>query len=293
MQSTQQFIILYLYRYLFVISVVAASFLGLTLSYLFAVKIAWYTNSKSHNLPDKVLYNPAANNITQIALYNINRSSIEDLVVGKLIQGTIDRTGVQGSEASLNVVLEKLKLLGTISGNRNVARALIRREDKSINSYKVGDDFTGMKLVSILLEHIILKTVDNQEIIIKVGEENKTTGASKKKELGKSIKGDQILLKRSHLNRMLQDQTEFFKIKSAPDIKNGDIVGWRLIYVPKNHFLHEMGARSGDIIRSFNGLPLKNQQRMFEIYQSLSTLDSATISIERRGQLIDMEVVVQ
>ncbi|HNN59331.1 MAG TPA: general secretion pathway protein GspC, partial [Leptospiraceae bacterium] len=81
--------------------------------------------------------------------------------------------------------------------------------------------------------------------------------------------------------------------KFAPVTRDGKVLGLKLLFVPQGNFLYELGARSGDIIRRFNGEPLENQDRMIQMWQSLQSANRITIEVERGGKVIPFEILIQ
>ncbi|MBI3395820.1 MAG: hypothetical protein HY042_08295, partial [Spirochaetia bacterium] len=189
----------------------------------------------------------------------------------------------------------EIVLLGVIAGSDQFARAAIQMQGKNdVTEYKVGQTVAGFKIAAIGSSYIMVERGSSQlKIVIgqKSGEARApgTTQATTPSAAG----AQKITISRGKLNELTANQEKLYEVKFAPVTIGTKIQGFRLIHVPNNHFLYEMGARSGDIIRRFNGQPLENTEKMFQMYQSLKTLNKVMVEIERSGKIIPFDIIIQ
>ncbi|HNL02357.1 MAG TPA: general secretion pathway protein GspC, partial [Leptospiraceae bacterium] len=102
-----------------------------------------------------------------------------------------------------------------------------------------------------------------------------------------------INITRDRLLASTKNPEMIYQNKFAPVTRDGKVLGLKLLFVPQGNFLYELGARSGDIIRRFNGEPLENQDRMIQMWQSLQSANRITIEVERGGKVIPFEILIQ
>lgn len=84
-----------------------------------------------------------------------------------------------------------------------------------------------------------------------------------------------------------------YENKFTPITKDGKILGIKMVFIPQQNFLYELGARSGDIIRRINGQPMDNMNKLMELWQNIQTLNQITVELERGGKIIPFEIIIQ
>jgi general secretion pathway protein C len=72
-------------------------------------------------------------------------------------------------------------------------------------------------------------------------------------------------------------------VRVQPYSKNGKLEGYRIRPGKDRRLLSKFGLRSGDVVKSVNGVPLDNPIKALEIMKQLSTATSVTVDIERNG----------
>ncbi|MCR9144553.1 MAG: hypothetical protein NXI24_20105 [bacterium] len=102
-----------------------------------------------------------------------------------------------------------------------------------------------------------------------------------------------ITLKRDQLLQRMKQLDEIYENKFSPVIENGEIAGWKMIYVPQDNFLYLLGIRSGDTLRRFNGETLENQQKLHQMWQNLQSSSRVTVDIERGGKIFTYDILIQ
>jgi len=56
--------------------------------------------------------------------------------------------------------------------------------------------------------------------------------------------------------------------------------------------LYGVGVRSGDVIRSVNGIPVRSPEDAFKAYQQLGNQSSVQVELERGGSSLSVTVPV-
>ena len=284
-------IILKLQKNIFQISVVAGIFLGFSLAYLFQIILILIlepgiAESMAMRKKNSVPSRPKTTVYKSI-------DEIRNLVSGNFLRDS--------SVRSRGMVMEdmsgggQIMLFGVISGHPSIETAAIQVVgENEVNEYRPGKTVAGFKLVAIHYNGITVER-GGSRIKIGIGEQSGAAAVSQSGGGAPSIPGAQkITIKRDRIIALSQDQTAIYKNKFAPITQNGKIAGFKMIYIPEeNNFLYEMGARSGDIIRRFNGQPLENSEKMFEMWQNIKTADKVSIELERGGKIIPFEIEIQ
>lgn len=194
----------------------------------------------------------------------------------------------------------EISVMGMISGSPRFARVAIQiKGEPEANEYKTGDMVGGFKIISINDRSITVERGGGR-MNIGVGESSSDTKASSDNagvgtpEVPDAPPGaTRITISRNKLLKLTRDQSELYKNKFTPVVKNGAILGLRLIYVPNDNFLYELGARSGDIIRRVNGEPLENNEKIMEFYMGLKSAERVTVDLERAGKIVSYEVLIK
>ncbi|MDY6969673.1 MAG: PDZ domain-containing protein [Spirochaetota bacterium] len=187
-----------------------------------------------------------------------------------------------------------LRLLGTVSGIPQIARALIRKKsERESLVYKLWSDVYGYKLVRINNSQVYLKKED-KVVIIDMFEKDETTTkkSSEKPEVGRlsrdsgSTRNSRTISRAEIQQKILNNIDNALKgLRAGPYRVNGKIEGYKLFRVRPNNILYKLGAKSGDIIKRINGHPLDSTEKLVSMWSTLKDESKITIDLERRGKL--------
>ncbi len=221
-----------------------------------------------------------------------------EIATGNLLRHSLPEPVVEETEAPFS--MEGLSLIGTVAGNARYARASIMQQGKKqAKAYAIGDELNGAAIAAIATEYVVFRNSAGELYRLYLARENKPSQGAPKKTAHRSIKAPQgqnvkkVNLSRDRFRQLISDQADLFRLKFAPSIQGGKINGWRLLKVPSDHFLHSLGARSGDVIRRYNGQKLENQERMFNMWQSLKTANQVLLDVERGGKPLVFDISIQ
>ena len=298
-----------LQKHIFLLTLLAASILGLSLAY-FSTQLLSASLSIAPSIKQ---WSKAELQAKKNAKHSQKPSTedIQNLVIGNLIRDSlIDQTRLRDAEFSETVSqsyfdISQFNLIGVLSGSPKYSRAIIQKDRKDIDVYSLGDYIDDARILRIKQNEVVFETLDEERHSLfldtdesqdakKGNKQHVASGSRKTKPVsGAQNEVQNISLNRDRFQQLIQNQAELFRLGFAPSIKNGKIDGWRLLKVPRDHFLYSMGARTGDIIRRYNGQELKDQSRMIHMWQSLQTANHVSVDIERQNKWITYEISIQ
>lgn len=300
-------LLLKLQKQLFLLTLATAVFAGFSIAYL-------TTTLTTVFLPVSTIVSGGSSSSRGATIQTRSADPVENyygIVTGNLFRdsaATLNQGSLAADKGAAQVEVPQTEgdflLDGVVAGDRSFARAAMTIEGEHESSeYAIGQTIVGYRLLSIDIDSVLVKA-GTLSLRVHVGEK---TSELKKKLAESGVKVDtnsggpgpaapgaeRITLARSRLLQLTRDQAELYKNKFTPIMRDGKILGFKLIYVPTNNFLYEMGARSGDIIRRINGQPMDNTSRMIEFYQNIKTLDRVTVDVERGGKIVPYEIIVK
>lgn len=192
----------------------------------------------------------------------------------------------------------EIQLSGVLAGPPQFARALIQVVGKpEMEAYRIGDSVAGFKITQIQASSIVVER-GTGSLRIYVGEKSgEAASAAQVQNQQAARPGTQaptkVVVSRERLQKAMKNPEELTQNRYAPVSRDGKVLGLKLFFVQPGNFLYDLGARSGDIIRRFNGESLESQDKMILMYQSLQTATKITLEVERGGQVIPYEIVIQ
>jgi general secretion pathway protein C len=179
----------------------------------------------------------------------------------------------------------KLKLLGTITGDKKEAYAVI--EDTAVREqdlYRIGDTIQNATVKMILREKVVLNVNGKDEIlgIEKVGGSQRPIKSSVRSNAASS---QNITVKRSQIDTAVKDVNTLMKqIRIRPHFRNGKPDGFRLTGIRPNSIFYKMGLKSGDIITGVDGKDIESVDDALKFYQNLQSSSRVQLQIKRRGR---------
>jgi len=197
----------------------------------------------------------------------------------------------------------ELSLLGTISSDsRDVGRALIQKKGDlnpqvyalySNKSIGLSNDVYGYTLYKITATKAYLNR-NGEKIVLDVFTKNDGTTVP-----GVSLPpgGSQIIsktLRKSELQqKMSKNMDNALKgIAAKPNNINGVIAGYQMVRIPPYNILHELGIRSGDIIKRINNHPIDSTHKLLELWDSLMNESKIRVDIERQNQILTLDFTI-
>ena len=290
-----------LQKFLFPISIALAVFLGFSLAYLSGNILPFFFSEKVAPPPaSRVSPGGKGSTVKKFIPFD----EFKNIAAGNLIRGpelslepgVSERKGQVDSGQEVHTATANFMLMGTISGPRSIARAAIKLDgERKVKIYKISDSPGGYKILKISWDSILVRS-GSRKMKILIGK--KTTGPVNKRGGPRTSRlpagpGQKAAISRTRLKGLIKKGIT--KGISASVFKyRGKVRGLKIISIRPNHVFYELGARTGDLIRTFNGKELNNQN-MLEIYGALQSPDlkEANIVVERGGKLLTFTFIVQ
>jgi general secretion pathway protein C len=95
---------------------------------------------------------------------------------------------------------------------------------------------------------------------------------------------------RGVVDKILENQAELMRqARIVPEQENGKTVGIRLYGVRPDTLLGVLGMENGDRLEKINGFEMASPEKALEAYARLRTADHLTISVNRRGQPMNID----
>lgn len=181
-------------------------------------------------------------------------------------------------------------LKGTITGPSEIARAIIE-ESNAQKLYRIGDTLKGATLIAIFRNKVIMDVNGQQKML--VVEEAKSgpglasrtarTSRNPRFPVGNSVAGG-VPDAMKNMDQLLGSA------RVVPYYRGGQPYGFRVSDVAEGAKVYELGVRTGDIIKSINGVPIRTPQDALNAYQELQNNTNVQMEIERQGTTTTVNV---
>lgn len=180
-----------------------------------------------------------------------------------------------------------LTLRGTITGPRDIARAIIEEKGKQ-GLYRIGDTIKGAMITAIYRNKVVMDVGGTEQML--VVEEAKAKKSSKYTSRSSSTRTSPTRLP-ADIGDIMQNLDKYIgKARIVPYFKGGRPYGFRVSNVNRSSLIYELGARSGDIVKSINGMPVRSPEDAFAAYQELTNESSVEVELERRNKSVTITV---
>jgi general secretion pathway protein C len=185
-----------------------------------------------------------------------------------------------------------LVLAGTIATEDPKRGMAIINSSGPANVYAVGDRVGDASLHSVYLDHVILVRDGRLESLVLP----RLLLAGKKPALPQPAAAQSVADTRVDPRRLAQKDpqslADVMRTEASFDKEEGKLRGFR-IYPGRNRVaFNGSGLRGGDLVTAINGTPLQDQdrQRSQDIFDSIQSSSSVTVTIERNGHTRDFTV---
>ena len=99
---------------------------------------------------------------------------------------------------------------------------------------------------------------------------------------------------RSLIDELLENQAELMKQARIVPEKEGDrVAGMRMFGVRSGSLLSTLGFKNGDRLDAINGMEITDPQKALEAYGRLRTADRLAVTLNRKGQPVNIEFNIQ
>jgi general secretion pathway protein C len=104
------------------------------------------------------------------------------------------------------------------------------------------------------------------------------------------VSANEYNIDRGVVDKILENQSELMRqARIVPEQENGRVVGIRLFGVRNDTLLGVLGMENGDRLQTINGFDMASPEKALEAYARLRTADKLTISLNRRGQNMNID----
>jgi general secretion pathway protein C len=193
-----------------------------------------------------------------------------------------------------------VELVGTIVVNdpsRSVA-AISLKTLKKVEPFIIGDTvLSKVSVYSIARRKVVFKDLTSGELeyIEMKSDDYSPAKASTTAPAGvKQIAEGRMLLEKSELNKSLSDINSLLsQARAVPNFENGKISGFKLFDIQPGSLYQKLGAINGDIIKSVNGVDIKDPATAMGLFQKLQTTSKLDFVINRGGDNKNFSVEIR
>ncbi|MCG9759184.1 MULTISPECIES: type II secretion system protein GspC [Pseudoalteromonas] len=270
-------------RILVVLSVVYVAFLFSQLFWLL-----WPVPQTQPLLPASQLYSQSSSGITSQGIVTQNLFGEANAKPDIKPQPVVS----DAPETTLNV---RLTGIVAVSQDDGAGLAIIESQGRQ-ETYSVDASITGTraKLARVLPDRVILDVSGRFETLMLDGLEFSRTVAmpSRAKQIvntntAPNPAASELANRRQEL---LSDPGKLFDyIKISPERRNGELVGYRLTPGKDPDLFKQVGLQSNDLAIAINGFQLTDMKQAMSAINELRTSTDANITIERDGQVMDVQ----
>jgi len=104
------------------------------------------------------------------------------------------------------------------------------------------------------------------------------------------VSANEYNIDRGVVDKILENQADLMRqARIVPEQENGRVVGIRLFGVKQDSLLGVLGMENSDRLQTINGFDMSSPEKALEAYARLRTADKLTISLNRRGQNMNID----
>lgn len=186
-----------------------------------------------------------------------------------------------------------LVLAGTIATQDPKHGVAIISDGGPSKVYSVGENVGGASLHSVYLDKVILNRGGTLETLVlpRVVQAGASHPVVSRRPIGGSPATAANL---ENVRRMVQQDpgllNEVMRTVASYDNQAGKLRGFRIYPGRNRSAFNGLGLRPGDLVTAINGTPLDDPQRGQEIFNTIQSSTSASVTIDRAGKTIDLSL---
>ncbi len=258
---------------------------SLVLAALIAVELALLTQALWGASPVKSVQLPPLQPLRQ------NRPSgvdIQTIVAAHLFGVAPHATQDEGNAPQTTA---NLVLAGTIATQDPQHGVAIISDGGPSKVYAIGDNVGGASLHSVYLDHVILDRGGALETLKLRRLQLAAAAPVARRTFGPDPSTAANL---ENVRRIVQQDpgilNEIMRTVASYDNKAGKLRGFRVYPGRNRSAFNGLGLRPGDLVTAINGTPLDDPQRGQEIFNTIQSSATASVTIERGGQSVDLSM---
>lgn len=184
-----------------------------------------------------------------------------------------------------------ITLRGTISGPSEIARAIIE-EAGDQKLFRIGEAVKGATLIAIFRNKVIMDVNGQQQMLVVEETPSSPRMASlssgaREPRRPRTAVSDAV---RGAAEPMRNMDQLIGSARVVPYYRGGQPYGFRVSDVVEGSEIYTHGMRSGDIIKSVNGVPIRTPQDALSAYQELQSGATVQLEVERQGTTTSISV---
>jgi general secretion pathway protein C len=184
-----------------------------------------------------------------------------------------------------------LVLAGTIATQDPKRGIAIINDGGPSKVYAVGENVNGATLYSVYLDHVVLDRGGTLETLLLprllAGARGPLRPAPAMARTSQAV---------DNVRRMVQQDPGLLDqvMRTVPSYDNaaGKLRGFRAYPGRNRNIFNKLGLKPGDLVTAINGQPLDDPQHSQEVFNTIQTSNTVTVSVERGGQKQDITLNV-
>lgn len=184
-----------------------------------------------------------------------------------------------------------IALRGTITGPSEIARAIIE-EAGDQKLFRIGETIKGATLIAIFRNKVIMDVNGQQQMLI-VEETQSSTRVASRSPGSREPRRPRIssAAGASGVPQAMRNMDQLIgNARVVPYYRGGQPYGFRVSDVVEGSEIYNHGMRSGDIIKSVNGVPIRTPQDALSAYQELQNGSTVQLEVERQGTTTSLNI---
>ncbi|MDM8515769.1 type II secretion system protein GspC [Desulfobacterales bacterium HSG16] len=196
----------------------------------------------------------------------------------------------------------RLKLWGTIIGDKKIAYAIIEDQKKRKQQLHVeGDVIQKATIKKIFKDKVILSLAGNNEVLkmVEIGSRSSARSnlsnrsKASKKRTSSAKKSKNVSLARTEVENAITNVNDLMRqAKIRPHFQNGKADGLTITRIKPNSIFSKLGLRSGDVIKGVDGNDISSVDDALQFYNSLKSASNVSLEIRRRGRSQTIEYAI-
>lgn len=228
-----------------------------------------------------------------------SQNIVANNLFGKAAEGEVAKPAPVVSDAPETTLNVRLTGIVAVSQDDGAGLAIIESQGRQ-ETYSVEQAIKGTraKLAQVLPDRVILDVSGRFETLMLDGLEFSRTVAmpvkAKAQPRNSIVPSTQQKTSPSVLSgrraELLNDPGKLFEyINIAPEKRNGELVGYRLTPGKNPELFKQAGLQANDLAIAINGFQLTDMKQAMSAMNELRTSTDASITIERDGQVMDVQ----
>jgi len=213
----------------------------------------------------------------------------------------MENPGREKTEPPISIFKSQFRLLATVAGDDQIARAVIENlKSKIQNIYKTGDIIGGAQIERIERNKVVVLYREQHEVLnlnitcnaLSPVDKNKESIIAPKQNATESVQVvspfERGIEKRAFVRQVPPIEVFFKKMEVAPYIINGRQEGLSITGLDDLGMAGYFGFENGDVIQNVNGQALTDKQKAFQVLKKARSQSSLNVQLLRNQQKMDL-----